>query len=51
MARFGKHGLALMLLAALLLAACAKPGSHPPLRDDTQNIDRPDRGMTKSGSM
>jgi len=36
------------LLALPLLAACARPGAAPPVRDDTRDIDHPDRGMRDS---
>jgi hypothetical protein len=37
-----------VLLALLTLTACARPGAAPPLRDDTRDIDHPDRGMRDS---
>jgi len=53
MARSRKPVLVLMtaVITVLALTACARPGTAPPVRDDTQDIDHPDRGMTRSGSM
>jgi outer membrane biogenesis lipoprotein LolB len=43
---------ALWALAALLLTACAQTSRNAAsMRDDTQNIDHPDRGMRDSHTM
>jgi hypothetical protein len=50
MGRFGMRARILAAIAALLaVTACAQAGHSS--RDDTQNVEHPDRGMREGGGM